>query len=212
VTENATGLILRTRPLTETSLIVEWLTADFGRLSTVAKGARRPKSPFQGKLDLFYAAEFSFTRARRSDLHTLREVALRNTHAPLRHDLKYIQQAAYCAHLVEQATETETPLPGVFELMQSLLAALPASPPRPRTIFAFELKLLTELGLFPNLAEANLSASAQRLVSALAEAEWTELAALAPGSAEIKELGRFLPGFLVYHLGRIPASRSAAAA
>ena len=39
--QNATGLILRTRPLTETSLIVHWLTPDFGRIATVAKGARR---------------------------------------------------------------------------------------------------------------------------------------------------------------------------
>ena len=44
--ESATGMILRTRPLTETSLIVHWLTPDFGRIATVAKGARRPKSPF----------------------------------------------------------------------------------------------------------------------------------------------------------------------
>ena len=46
--ERATGLVLRTRPLTETSLIVLWLTREAGRLATVAKGARRPKSPFRG--------------------------------------------------------------------------------------------------------------------------------------------------------------------
>ncbi|HXA44461.1 MAG TPA: recombination protein O N-terminal domain-containing protein, partial [Candidatus Angelobacter sp.] len=56
--KNATGIILRTRPLTETSLIVHWLTPDLGRLATVAKGARRPKSPFAGRLDLFYVADF----------------------------------------------------------------------------------------------------------------------------------------------------------
>ena len=66
--QSATGIILRTRPLTETSVIVNWLTPDFGRISTVAKGARRPKSQFAGKLDLFYLADFSFVRA---------EVALR---------------------------------------------------------------------------------------------------------------------------------------
>ena len=47
MTENATGIILRTRPLTETSLIVHWLTPELGRLATVAKGARRHKSLFQ---------------------------------------------------------------------------------------------------------------------------------------------------------------------
>jgi len=70
--ERATGLILRLRPLTETSLIVNWLTAEGGRIATVAKGARRPKSPFRGKLDLFYEADFSLLRSRRSDLHILR--------------------------------------------------------------------------------------------------------------------------------------------
>src|SRR5580704_3373671 len=108
-TENTLGLIMRTRPLTDTSLIVHWLTPDLGRLATVAKGARRPKSTFAGKLDLFYLAQFSFQRSRRSELHQLREADLQETHAALRHDMQALQQASYCAALVEQTTETETP-------------------------------------------------------------------------------------------------------
>src|SRR5437879_8044234 len=95
--ERASGLILRLYPLTETSLIVHWLTGNIGRLATVAKGARRPKSPFRGKLDLFYLADLSFSRSRRSELHTLREVSLRETHEALRKELGHLQQACYCA-------------------------------------------------------------------------------------------------------------------
>src|ERR1700687_5232239 len=98
--QSATGLILRTRPLTETSLIVHWLTPDFGRIATVAKGARRPKSPFLGKLDLFYVADFSFSRSRHSDLHLLREISLRELHPALRRDLVSLRQAAYATELV----------------------------------------------------------------------------------------------------------------
>src|SRR5579872_6749648 len=115
--ETSPGLILRTRPLTDTSLIVHWLTPEFGRLATVAKGARRPKSPFAGKLDLFYQAEFSFQRSRRSELHTLREVSLKETNAKLRTDLGYLQQASYAAALIEQSTEMDTPLPEIHSLM-----------------------------------------------------------------------------------------------
>src|SRR5512139_17835 len=97
--ERTSGLILRTYPLTETSLIVHWLTPAMGRLATVAKGARRPKSPFRGKLDLFYEADFSFNRSRRSELHNLREVTVRETHSVLRQDLACLQQAAHCAAL-----------------------------------------------------------------------------------------------------------------
>ena len=148
--QSATGLILRTRPLTETSLIVHWLTPDFGRIATVAKGAQRPKSPFLGKLDLFYVADFSFSRSRRSDLHVLREVSLRELHPALRENLARLRQATYAMSLVEQVTETETPLPAVYDLMLSLLKYLCEEPARPQIVFAFELRLLHELGLEPD--------------------------------------------------------------
>src|SRR5574341_1174460 len=95
--ERTTGIVLRLYPLTESSLIAHWLTPDFGRIATAAKGARRTKSPLRGKLDLFYAAEISFQRSRRSDLHSLHEVILLDTHEGLRRDVSYLQQAVYAA-------------------------------------------------------------------------------------------------------------------
>jgi DNA repair protein RecO (recombination protein O) len=165
--ETATGLILRTRPLTETSLIVHWLTPDFGRIATVAKGARRHKSPFIGKLDLFYLADFSFSRSRSSDLHNLREVSLREAHGALREDILKLRQAAYAAAFIEQATETETPLPAVFKLLREFLDQLCAQKSAPQIIFAFEFKLLRELGLEPHLEKARLTAGAKKIVRSL---------------------------------------------
>jgi DNA repair protein RecO (recombination protein O) len=208
--ETAAGLVLRTRPLTETSLIIQWLTPNLGRLATVAKGARRPKSPFHGKLDLFYLADFSFSRSSRSELHNLREVGLRQTHSALREDLGLLQQASYCATLVEQATETETPLPQVYDLMIGLLGHLVTQPMQAPTIFSFELKLLTNLGLMPALDESRLNPGTKQLVKALAENDWPVVARLRPTAAQAAELGRFLHGFLVYHLGRIPKGRDVA--
>src|SRR5947208_11163642 len=131
--ERATGIVLRTRRLTESSLIAHWLTQDHGRVATVAKGALRPKSPFRGKLDLFYSAEFSYARSRRSELHTLKEMRLIDTHPKLREELGYVQQASYAAALIEQATETETPLPLIYALFSGLIASLPGEPPRQKT-------------------------------------------------------------------------------
>jgi len=206
--ERTQGLIFRTRPLTETSLIVQWLTPDAGRIATVAKGARRSNSPFRGKLDLFYLADFSFARSRRSELHTLREVLLRATHTPLRENLEYLQQACYCAALVEQTTETETPLPIMFRLMLDLLDYLPQQLPQPQTIFTFELKLLNELGLTPDLEESKLTPGAKRIVSALATQDWPAVSRLKLSEAQVAELRRFLHGFLIFHLGKIPQGRT----
>jgi len=207
-TERAHGVILRTRQFTETSLIVNWLTPDLGRISTVAKGARRSKSPFRGKLDLFYECDFSFQRSRRSELHTLREVVLRETNPALRQELGYLQQASYCATLIEQTTETQTPLPEIYELFKGFVHALPAQPPRPRMVFAFELKLLEVLGLAPDVAESRLSVDARQLVTALTETDWKDLPKLRATAAQAEAIKQFLHGFLIYHLGRIPKGRT----
>jgi len=208
--ESATGLILRTRPLTETSLIVHWLTPDFGRIATVAKGARRIQSPFLGKLDLFYLADFSFSRSRRSDLHTLREISLRETHTALRQDLGRLRQAAYAASLIEQATETGTPLPGIFELMNGFLGCLCRQQSARQMVLAFELKLLHELGLKPDLRQTKLTAGAKQIVRALMQNDWTACSRLKPTPAQAGELRQFLHGFLIFHLGRLPKGRTMA--
>jgi DNA repair protein RecO (recombination protein O) len=210
VDERSTGIILRTRPLTETSVIVHWLTIDLGRITTVAKGGRRPRSPFHGKLDLFYEADFSFARSRKSELHTLREVVLRDAHSKLREDFHRIQQASYCAAFIEQATEVETPLPEVHEMFTSVVQHLTERAPSPNTMFAFELKMLGELGLNPNLSDTHLQPGTRELARALAESDWNMIARLKLSEAQETELRQFLHGFLIYHLGKLPRGRAAA--
>jgi DNA repair protein RecO (recombination protein O) len=210
--ESATGIILRTRLLTETSLIVHWLTPDWGRIATVARGARRAKSPFLGKLDLFYLADFSFSRSRRSDLHTLREVGLRDTQSALRQDLHRLRLAAYAAAFIEQATETETPLPAVFELMAGFLDCLCHHPLAPQMVFAFELKLLHELGLKPDLGKIRLTQGAKQIVHALTQGNWPAVLRLKLTKAQTDELRQFLHGFMIFHLERLPKGRAGALA
>lgn len=208
--ESAHGIILRTRLLTETSLIVHWLTPNFGRIATVAKGARRHKSPFAGKLDLFYLADFSFSRSRSSDLHNLREVSLCETHSPIRADILKLQQAAYAANFIVQATETETPLPAVYELFQKFLRRLCKQKSSGQIIFAFELKLLRELGLEPDWAQANLTAGTKKITTILSQKEFAAGDNLKLTKSQIAELRQFLHGFLIFHLGKLPRGRAAA--
>ena len=210
MTETTHGIILRTRPLTETSLIIHWLTPNLGRLATVAKGARRPKSPFAGKLDLFYTADFSFSRSRRSELHTLREASLRETHGPIRQDILKLQQAAYAAAFIELATETDTPIPEIFALANTFLDHLCAQPPRPQDIFALELKLLRELGLEPDAGEMRATPGSRKIVELLLAGDWAAVSRLKLSPPQISELRQFLHGFMLFHLGKLPHGRVAA--
>ncbi len=210
MTESAAGIILRTQPLTETSLIINWLTPNFGRISTVAKGARRPKSSFSGKLDLFYEADFSFNRSRRSGLHTLREVSLRQTNSALRNDIVKLNQAAYGAAFIVQTTEAETPLPGVFELFQKFLECLCAREPSPQLIFALELKMLGELGLEPDWHKMNLAVGTVKAAQALLERDFEGGFGLKLADNQINEIRQFLHGFIIFHVGKVPRGRGQA--
>jgi DNA repair protein RecO (recombination protein O) len=208
--EQALGLVLRTYPLTETSLIVHWLTEDAGRISTVAKGARRPNSPFRGKLDLYFLADFSFRRSRHSDLHLLKEVRLRETHPALRENIEYLAQAAYVVRLLEMCTESETPLPAYFQLLTRWLSWITQRPPWPVAVLVFELELLKELGLAPNVAESPLTTAGRQWLAALANPDWTTLEARSTTGAPWPELARFLGNGLMNHLGRLPKGRPTA--
>ena len=47
--ESGRGTIIRLTKLTDTSLIVHWMSEEAGLIKTVAKGARRAKSSSQPK-------------------------------------------------------------------------------------------------------------------------------------------------------------------
>ena len=204
--ERATGLVLRTHPLTESSLIVHWLTREHGRIATVAKGARRPKSSFRGKLDLFFAAEFLFTRSRRSELHTLKELRLLDMHAQLRKELSWLRRAAYGAALIEQATEADSPIPELFELFSEFLDAVPGNPSA-TPVLAFEVKLLDLLGLGPDIKSGEMSPGAARIMGEFRHGTWEKLGRLRVSEAQQRELGRFLGKFLSWHVGKVPSGR-----
>ena len=141
-------------------------------------------------------------------MHLLREVSLRETHTALREALDRLQQACYCAALIEHTTETETPLPVVYELMRGVLDHLLKPPARAQTLFAFELKLLNELGLKPDLAKSKLTPGAKQIVRALSANDWPRVSRLKLSAAQATELGQYLHGFLIFHLGQLPTGRN----
>ena len=119
-------------------------------------------------------------------------------------ELAYVQQASYCAALIEQTTETETPLPALYEQFTGLLAELPKHPPWRATVFAFEMKLLDELGLKPDLTEAKLNAGSRLLLEKFVTENWAAIFRFHLSDAQETEIQKYLNGFLIYHLGKLP--------
>ena len=141
------AILLRKTKLTETSLIITWLSRDLGKLKTVAKGARRPKSKFSGVLDLFFLCEIGFNRRTQTDLHLLMEVSLQNPFEQLRFDYPRIALGAYFVELLDLVSEAEHPVPELFDLMERALAYLNRSPATKRALTHFEEELARLLGI-----------------------------------------------------------------
>ena len=149
--QTSSAILLRKRNFSDTSLIVAWCTESLGCIQTVAKGARRAKSPFAGKLDLFYETEIQIVPSRKSSLHTLTEVMLKNPFGGIRHSYMRTQTAAYFVELVEICTERDHNEPNLFGLLRRAFCYLDANEPNTRAVSHFE----TELARIAGVHDAN---------------------------------------------------------
>lgn len=145
--ESTAAILLRLTRLTESSLIVTWYGENCGLIKTVAKGARRRGSPFAGKLDLFFGAEIGYARARRGDLHALREVAVSDWRQQLRTTYGSTLLAAYFCQMVEQAVEPEHPDAAMHDLLHRALEHVDQKGPSMKAFLHFEREVARLLGV-----------------------------------------------------------------
>ena len=144
---SAAAILLRRTRFSETSLIVTWLTRDHGKIKTMARGALRPKSTFSGVLDLFFETEITFARSTRSEIHTLKEVALVQPFEGLRKEYGRVELASYFVELLESAAEPEFPVPELYDLLRRALAYLEKNTPNRKALLHFENELARLLGV-----------------------------------------------------------------
>ena len=142
------AILLRKFPLTDTSLIVHWCSAEHGLIKTAAKGARRPGSPMAGSLDLFYEVEMEYVPAKRGDLHTLKELAVTNYRHGLQASYLRVLGAAYFVRLIEMVAERETPIVELHDLLSRGLNWLCAHEPTLKAVQHFEKEVAKLLGLW----------------------------------------------------------------
>ena len=151
--EKTQAIALRIIPYSRTSLVVHWFTPDHGRVTTLVKGAVRPRSDFLGQIDLFYTCEIVFYARHAATLHILRECATETDRAGLRHHWRACAGASYLCDLAWRITQPAHAQRGVFDLLTSALDFMARNEPAHTLLFWFELHLLRESGLAPRLTQ-----------------------------------------------------------
>jgi DNA repair protein RecO (recombination protein O) len=155
MSESLNGILLRRTRYSDTSLIISWFTDRHGKLRTIAKGVFRQNSAFSGKLDLFFHCDLLLSFSRKTDLHTLREVSVRTTFERIRKDYLKTLVASYFVELIDEVTESDHPVPEIYQLLLRALGYLDTKKTEARGVLFFESELCKCLGLYtPDLHSA----------------------------------------------------------
>lgn len=149
--EKTEAIVLRISPYSKTSQVVTWLTAKYGRLVTVAKGACRPKSAFLGQYDLFYTCELLFYRREGNPVHILKECSPLLTRNIFRDNWKAMLCASYLCDLLSRASSEDHSQPELYDLLESSLDYLATGAAKPQFLAWFELRFMKMLGMAPQL-------------------------------------------------------------
>jgi DNA repair protein RecO (recombination protein O) len=147
------AIVLRSIRYGEADRILHIYTPHRGRVSAIAKGARRSKSRFGARLEPFFHVRLVL-REGRGELYSVTGADTIAPNAGIRDHASTLDAAARACDAVARLFETDDAHPEVFRLLVNELALLGSDPVhgRPGNGLAFRLKLLLAAGIVPQLA------------------------------------------------------------
>ncbi len=154
--EKTTAIVLKVVDFSETSCVVTLFTRDFGKISALAKGARRNKNPFEGALDVLAICRIVFLRKSVDTLDLLTEAKLMRRFQSASQDLSRFYASLYVIELVKLLTDEGDSNPELFDLVCETIKSIDVDDGQsalsvPTLVIQFELRMLMLLGHSPSV-------------------------------------------------------------
>ena len=153
------AICIRAIDYSETSQIVTFFTKATGKIDAIAKGSKRPKSPFDGPIEVLSHGNIVFVDSAGEKLATLTEFQQQSTLLNLHNNLFVLYVCLFAAELLNNLTHDYDPHPELFDSFLEFLHNANRQHPtsnEQRDILAllilFQLTLLNEIGLQPILS------------------------------------------------------------
>ena len=106
------AIVLGVRSWGEADKMLRLFSRDHGRITAAAFGARRPKSPLAGGLQMFHTLELELTTGERVD--TIRRCSVRRRFPHLDADLSAMAYASLVAEMLLELMPEGAPQPEVY--------------------------------------------------------------------------------------------------
>jgi len=153
------AICIRALDYSETSQILTLFTRAAGKISVIAKGSKRPKSAFDGPLEVFSYGRIVFSDSTKEKLVTLTEFEQQPGFANLANNLFALNCCLFGAELVNSLTNEHDPHPELFDgflrFLQNTNEKQKTKNEKQKTLsllILFQLTLLREIGLQPILS------------------------------------------------------------
>jgi DNA repair protein RecO (recombination protein O) len=160
--QKARGIILRKYELRETSYILVVYTREYGKLHGVIKGVRKPYPQFAGDFEIFTLVDLLYYPSRKKNLDLITRCDALDFFLPARKEIERLTYANYYIELIEIVTVDNDPDPALFDLIENALRLLASGASAKRITRIFEIKLLTAIGLGPELENCTRCGSAEK--------------------------------------------------
>lgn len=147
----AAGFVLKSLSYGESDLIVTFYSRESGKISGIAKGAKRSKKRFANVFEPFSLTNIIFSRKNRDALAFIESCDIIDHYADIRLDLEKTLTAAYFIDLADHFSPEGKQNEKLFALLADFLSLLARESVSEATIRFFEMRLLKIVGFEPEL-------------------------------------------------------------
>ncbi len=148
--EKAEALVLRKRDFRETSLIVEFYSRQFGKISGILKGVRSEPGKFASNLEVFSLNEIVFYRKSNSSLHLVSQADKLQNFTGIRQNVERMALASFMMELVASVMQPEDKNEDVYTLALNCLKELETNYNPAKIATIFKIKMLALSGFKPH--------------------------------------------------------------
>lgn len=145
------GIVLRSYPFGDADRVVVLLSPNNGKIRTVAKGVRKTKSRFGGRLEPFTHVDLVLYEGR--NLDTITQVAVLEPFPKLRADLDAVVSAGTMVEAADAVAQEGEAAIRLFLLLQRGLKTLETGGHGPDLLTSYLLKVADVVGVAPSLLQ-----------------------------------------------------------